>query len=279
MIKKTIFLSVIIFLFNDTVNAETNIVVSDFYNHSDVYKIDSWERTIPDLLQTELSKYEDVTILERGKLEALFKEHELALGGFTDSASVKKIGNLAGADFILSGSINKIDGRYRIKVNITRVKTGEVSIEIAEAHSSQYLNKMVELLAANIHFRLSGEGEYIPKIVLSKYPVTWAAVTTTGFGIAAYMFNKRYHEKYDAYKNESSLDQFDHLYDEAKTARTTAWVMGGLGAAALTATIYFLVQNSKIKNITAYSEQKIGLVPNFWLNHKNEVILSVEINF
>ena len=138
---------------------------------------------------------------------------------------------------------------------------------------------MIELLAANIHYRLSGEGEYIQKIKLSKYPVTWTAIAAAGFGIATYSFNKKYQERYDAYRNETRLDQFDPLYEEARTARAITWVMGGLSAAALGATIYFAVQNSKIKNITAYSEQKTAVIPNLWLNHKIEVMLSVKITF
>jgi TolB-like protein len=262
-----------------SVIAQTNLVISDFYNNTDVYSLDSWERVVPDLLYGELSKYDDLTILERNKLNTLFKEHELALAGFTDSSNIEKIGKLAGADFILSGSVNKIENKYRITVKITRVKTGMVSIEIAESHSAAYLPQMIKLLGANIYFRLSGRGEYLERIKISKYPAHWTALAGAAFSGMALYYNAKSAEAYDRYKDAKKLGKFDKPYSDAEDAQTASWILGGVGLAALSTSLYFYIVNDSIEDVKAASEKKITYTPQLRLNDGKGVSIALQIHF
>jgi hypothetical protein len=95
----------------------------------------------------------------------------------------------------ISGSIYKTGRQYRIDVNITRVKTTQVITEIAEAPDSKHFKEMMDLLANNIEFQLTGEKKYIGEKVIADYPTVYFLGAAGGLLFAAALFNGQYQNK------------------------------------------------------------------------------------
>lgn len=242
--------------------AQIRIVVADFKNESDVLFLDSWERAVPEMLQSSLSRSDKITVLQRKKLDAVFDEQKLALSGFSeDSALVKQIGNLAAADVILSGSIYKTGEKYRIDVHLTRVKTTRVITEIAEAPDSKHLKEMMAILANNIEFQLTGEKKYIAKKVIADYPTVYFLGASGGLLLATAVFNGQYQTNLNKYNANTDINRFDSFYDQANTAHKLMILTGSLTAAALAGAVYCWIGNLTGGAVKAHPQKEIQLQP------------------
>jgi len=271
---------ILIIIMLSSVSAQVRVVIADFKNESDVFFLDSWERSVPDFLRSELSQSTEIVLLERQKMDAIFEEQKLALAGFIqDSALVQQIGNLVGADIILSGSIHKIGKQYRIDVNITRVKTTEVISEKVEAPRPELQKEMLNILANNLLFRLTGKGTYIREERIASYPTSYFLAGTAGLTIAAFLSQQQYVSNYDAYHQNSELDKFDSFYDKANNAKKLTILMGGLAGAALFGTIYCWIGNRTSGSIRAHQQRSIEITPNVSWNPGKEGRLYVQIHF
>jgi len=259
--------------------AQINLVVTDFSNNSDIFFLDSWERSVPDLLRSELAQSNDFTILDREKLDAVFEEQKLALAGFIDSSTVQEVGQLVGAEFIVSGSIQKVSQRFRIDVNITRVKTGEVHIEKAIAPDSEHLDEMIELLVNNIQNHLTGKGKYKSSISISGYPTKYFLGATIGLAGAAILFNQSYLDNKKKYDDNLELEKFDTYYDDANNSKKIAITAASLGGTALLGTLYCWLKNRSIEDISAGNKNEIEVLPGVCLKTNQEVRFSVQIRF
>ena len=113
MKKFILFTGLVNMIFVPLLYAQLNIAVTHFSNNSNILVLDSWESTVPSLLRSELARSKHIILVERDKLAAIFEEQKLALAGFIDSSKIKDIGNLAGADFIVSGNIQKARSQPR----------------------------------------------------------------------------------------------------------------------------------------------------------------------
>ena len=259
--------------------AQINLAVTQFSNNSNVIYLDSWESSVPNLLRSELAQSKYITLVERDKLAAIFEEHQLALAGFIDSSKIKDIGNLAGADFIISGNIQKMDDKIQIDASITRVKTGEVHIERAFATDKSHLDKMIDLLANNIEFFLTGDGKYKQSVSTSRYPTYYFLGATVGFTAAYFIFNQSYLDNQKKYDNAVQLKDFDKYYDDANNSRNLSVIMASLAGSALIGTVYCWIKNQSIEDVSAGNKQDISFYPGIKIDHNKEVQLSVQIHF
>jgi TolB-like protein len=266
-------------IFLSGLNAQINVAVTRFSNNSNVFYLDSWENTVPDLLRSELAQSKNIVIVERDKLAAIFEEQKLALAGFIDSSNIKNIGQLAGADFMISGNIQSIDDHIRIDASITRVKSGEVHIERAVATSADHLDKMIELLANNIKFYLTGQGKYRESVSVSRYPTLYFLGATAGFAAAGVLFNQSYIDNKQKYDNAGRLKEFDKYYDDANNARRLSIIMASLGGTALIGTIYCWIKNHAIEDVSAGRNKQVSFYPGIRIDQNDEVQFSVQIHF
>ena len=78
------------------------------------------------MLLTELSQSSDLRIIERGRLNDLLKEQDLAAEGRTDQASAAQIGKLVGARYVVLGSFTDLFGQFRMDARVVDVETSEV---------------------------------------------------------------------------------------------------------------------------------------------------------
>ncbi len=266
-------------LFGNEGFGQVNIAVADFRNQSDDYILDSWEKSVPDLLRSELTRSDELIVLNRSRLESVLNEQALYLSGLIDSSQARHVGQLLGAEFILSGTIHKINGVYRITADIIRVKTGQTKSESVEAPDRKHLKEMVELLGNNIRYMLTGKGNYIPKISLAPYPTWYFLGAAAGLGTATVFANLAYLDNRDKYRGTNDLEKFDTYYDRANNARTLTYIFASLTGGALAGSLYCWLKNRSANEISAVKPVAVTIQPGLFICKRDEVRLSVQIHF
>jgi hypothetical protein len=251
---------VLSFLTVQCVSANVTVVISSFKNESDQYYLDSWEKTIPDMLKSELSAFDDIVVLERQAIEDILKEQALSMTGLVDSTTVQSS----------SGAWIRIDAK------IIRVETGQLRSEKAQAKGHDHLNEMMRLLGNNVGYVLSGKGSYKEAIKIKQCPVTYFVAATLVLGGSAYWVDTQYRDKYDAYHQTTSLTQFDSNYDEANRLHKIRNTLYGLTGVALAGTIYCLVRNISPDEILA---QKKIIIPNTYCDQNGRLYAGITLYF
>ncbi len=251
------FIAIIIFLLPISVQkarAQLRVGVGDFENKSRDLVLDGWARNLPDYLSSELSQSKDILLVERNRLNEIMKEFHLALSGLlSDSSRVGEVGKLAGADVLISGVVTIIGSHYVILAHLTRVKNGEVFVERVEAPDRKHFKEMVQLLANNIKFKLTAQGQYKYKQAISEFPTlaffAVSLVTATG----AAVLNNQFDQAYKAYENAYQLNDIDPNYNKANRYykwRNVAWTVAG---SCFLASVISLLHNRFATGIQAAS--------------------------
>lgn len=81
---------------------------------------------LADLLMTDLARSRDITVVDRLRLDALLRELGLARGGAVDSGTAARMGRLAGARRVVTGSLNATGNRARLDGRVGEVATGAI---------------------------------------------------------------------------------------------------------------------------------------------------------
>ncbi len=241
-------------------HAQLRVAVGDFENQTHDLLLDGWARNLPDYLSSELSQSKDLVLVERNRLNEIMKEFHLALSGLlSDSAKVEQVGKLAGADVLISGIITKIEGRYVILAHLTRVKNGEVLVERVEAPDRRHFKEMVQLLANNVKFRLTGWGTYKSKQTISSYPTLYFLGASFAVAVTATVLNNQFSRAHVAYEDAEQLDKIDPNYNKANRYykwRNVAWTVAG---GCLLGAVVSFVHNRFNPSIQAGSGKEPGM--------------------
>jgi TolB-like protein len=232
------------------------VAVVDFKNNSGIFSLDDLEKSVPEMLKTELShRGSKLSVVERQKLEAIMREQALAQSGILDEKSGQAVGQLLGAEYLLSGEINMSESRLRIDCHILKVSTGQVRGEKVIGRDRKVIDEMVGLLAANVLYNLSGEGDYRKQVQLKSYPVKWFLATTALSAAAAGVTYWVSHDSYEKYQSASRLDDIDKYYDRAENFRNIRnGVAIGAGALAITTAILWLKNQSTDNRLLAMAD-------------------------
>ncbi len=91
----------------ETASASNTLAVLYFNNKTKKSKLDLIEKGLAIMLMTDLSKLENIQIVERVKLQALKEELELTNSKLVDPATSSRMGKLLGARHLLGGDILK----------------------------------------------------------------------------------------------------------------------------------------------------------------------------
>ena len=274
-------LSGIVFISVGTLNAQVTVALADFKNQSEVFYLDEWEKSIPEFLKSELSSSEKIIIVERRQIEDVLKEQALSMTGLVDSSTAQKVGNMLGAQFVLTGTINKAGGWTRIDAKIIKVSTGHVRSEMVRSNDEDHLAEMVELLANNIRYTLAGDTEHRDKIELgSKYPTNYFLIATAGLAVTTYIFYKTYQNKYDEYKGAVLVKDINERYDSANNFKNTTIIMASITGVALIGTFYCWINNLSPDEVLALNHNnKPSIIPNFAVDYNGKVRAGVSIHF
>ncbi|MCB0283989.1 MAG: hypothetical protein KDF60_15495 [Calditrichaeota bacterium] len=277
--KKVILVPLFLTFFVCTLSAQIRVAVSDFNNQTDILFLDGWERSVPDLLRANLSSINEITVLDRSRLDKVLEEQALSLSGLTDSTSIQEIGKLAGAEFILSGNVDRQAGEYVISADLIRVKTGQIQTEIVRSADRDYLDDMIEMLANNIIFRLTGKGAYKNKETFTSNSLWYWSGATILFGTAAFITNTNYKSNLEKYDSATELKDFEKFYDKANDSRNLYSTFAILGGAALIVTIIDLIDGSVENEISSGRSANVLLNNSIKLTSNDEIVFNVQINF
>lgn len=231
------------------------IAVLDFKNNTGHFALDELEKTVPEMLKTELSRSARLVVVERQRLEGILQEQALGQAGVIDDKTAQAVGQLLGAQFLINGEISLVDERLRIDCHLLKVESGQVRGEKVIGRDRHVISEMINLLAANILFNLLGEGRYIEKRQMRHYPTAWflwaSAATAAATGVTHWVSR----DAYDKYQSATRLDDFDKNYDRSVTFRN---VRNGLaiatGVMGVTTLVFWLKERSADNQIIAATE-------------------------
>lgn len=97
-----------------------------FENSGGEPSMDKLKKGLADMLITDLSNVNMLSIVERDKLEAILKEQKLSNSKEFDPNTAAKIGKLLGAQVILTGGYFEMMGSLRIDARFIDVETGKI---------------------------------------------------------------------------------------------------------------------------------------------------------
>ncbi len=268
----------IIFL-SQSVFSQVNVAVSNFSNESDALYLDAWERSVPTLLRSYLSDNKDIVILDRDRLDKVLEEQALTLSGLIDSAKVQSIGKILGAEFILSGKIDRQNQEIVINADLIRVKTGQIQTEIVRTTNQDFKEAMVKMLANNLLYRLTGKGEYQHQKIFKSNSIWYWAGATLLLGGATLATNSYHEESVDKYSDAEKLKDFDKYFDQANNSKDLFTVFGVLAGSAAIGTIVDLLSSGKENEIRSGHLMQSSVKSNFYLTGKDEIQIGLQIHF
>ena len=107
------------------VNAK-RIAVIYFENTSGDASLDKLKKGIADMMITDLSNINMISIVERDRLEEILKEQKLNNSKDFDPNTASKLGKLLGAEIILTGGYFEMMGSLRVDARFIDVQTGKI---------------------------------------------------------------------------------------------------------------------------------------------------------
>jgi TolB-like protein len=102
------------------------IAIIYFDNSSSEPALDKLKKGLADMLITDLSNINMLTIVERDKIEAILQEQKLNNSKDFDPNTASKIGKLLGAQIILTGGYFEMLGSLRVDARFIDVQTGKI---------------------------------------------------------------------------------------------------------------------------------------------------------
>ncbi|MCA9555501.1 MAG: hypothetical protein KC933_36065 [Myxococcales bacterium] len=102
------------------------VAILYFDNNTKDGDLDLLRKGMADMLITDLSGVEGMTVVEREKLEALLAELKLQRSKYFDAKTAVKLGRGAGATHAVTGAFNALGGELRIDVRMVEVGTQKV---------------------------------------------------------------------------------------------------------------------------------------------------------
>jgi TolB-like protein len=102
------------------------IAIIYFDNSSSEPELDKLKKGLADMLITDLSNINMLTIVERDKIESILQEQKLNNSKDFDPNTASKLGKLLGAQIILTGGYFEMMGSLRVDARFIDVQTGKI---------------------------------------------------------------------------------------------------------------------------------------------------------
>ncbi len=236
---------------------KVTIAISDFENSTGLYSNSELEKSVPEMLKTDLSQYEKIIVLERSKIQTVFQEHALIQSGVINPEQAQKAGELVGARFVLTGEISKVGERYRLDTHLVDVESGKVFGEKVTGPDLNSLESMVRVMANNIFVNLTSEGERKSQVKIRDYYAPWVLAAGVGTGIISVMLHSSYQDNWNKYENAARLNEFDDYYDKANKSYKARNAMIGVTLGIITVgTTLWLKNKSQSNKVLAQQVKK-----------------------
>lgn len=124
MRRYCIVFTLILFLFPFQLFCQQNntIAVLDFKHPYGIEDVEAEQ--ISEIIRTQIIITEEFTVLEKSQIDALFREAGFRLSGMVNEDTIIDIGNILLADYIITGSIARIDDDIVITSRFVSAETG-----------------------------------------------------------------------------------------------------------------------------------------------------------
>ena len=111
-----------------TVSAPNTVAVLYFSNKTGWSDLDILQKGLTLMLITDLSKVEEIQVVERVKVQALVEELDLEVSGLVKPSTSSQMGKLLGVELLVGGDIlkGKIEKLFQLKSNLLKVQTEKV---------------------------------------------------------------------------------------------------------------------------------------------------------
>jgi TolB-like protein len=106
--------------------ARKTVAVLNFDNNTGKADYDHLGQGMAAMMITDLAAVDDIQLLERQRLADVTREIDAQRSRYFDSTTAVKVGRLAGAQYIIIGSLAAVDPQIRIDTRIVRVETGAI---------------------------------------------------------------------------------------------------------------------------------------------------------
>lgn len=97
-----------------------------FKNNSGDKGLDRHSSQLLDLISAELAPRPGFKLVERHRVDDLFREMQLGDGGLVDQATAVRVGGLLGANVIGLGSYSTFGRETKLSLRLVKVETGEI---------------------------------------------------------------------------------------------------------------------------------------------------------
>jgi len=102
------------------------VMVLYFDNNTGNASLGRLSKGLADMLITDLSTVQGITVVERERLEALMRELNLQRSSYFNPQTAQRLGRGVGAAYAVTGAFISVDPEIRIDVRVIRVETGVV---------------------------------------------------------------------------------------------------------------------------------------------------------
>ncbi|MDP8214597.1 MAG: CsgG/HfaB family protein [Candidatus Euphemobacter frigidus] len=102
------------------------ILVLPFENSTGLLKYEPLEKGLRDLIMADLSQQEGITVVDRDKIKAITKELSLKFSGLIDRKHILRIGQVTGANLVLSGGFLLDQDKLIIDAHIYDIATTQL---------------------------------------------------------------------------------------------------------------------------------------------------------
>jgi len=77
-------------------------------------------------LMKQLTRGRKLVVLTRSEIDIIWQEHQIQMSGIVSDEEFISIGNKYGAQLVVSGSLASLANRYRLRIRVLNVETGQV---------------------------------------------------------------------------------------------------------------------------------------------------------
>jgi len=114
------------FLGSGPPSAKTAVAVLRFDNNTCAPQYENLGRALSSMMVTDLSVVEEIQLVERERLEEVLGELQFQQTPYVDPASAQTLGQIVGAEYVVTGAFLTMDPEMRLDTRVVRVATSEI---------------------------------------------------------------------------------------------------------------------------------------------------------
>lgn len=135
--------------------SKIRVAILYFENNAAEKSLVPLSKGLCDMMISDFSNASRFSVVERNKLEEVFKELKLGQTRSFDSATTARIGKLLGAEYLVFGSYFEFLGRFRIDARIVKVETGQITASVGVTGKVDEFDFLEKKIVASLHEKMN----------------------------------------------------------------------------------------------------------------------------